>query len=143
MGVDHSRSSTEPVQRIVKLSASGLANIPGRNEFNDFTFAVGDCRHSCPAFVADFLSPKIAHQHGADLVICEYVVETKDLKRCFEGFISLSRGSSLSLTSANQNLVLSLSGELENEELFLFSGEKFYFRRRLNSICSPKLRNVF
>jgi hypothetical protein len=32
-------------QRTVKLSASGLTNIPRKKEFDDFTFIVGDCRY--------------------------------------------------------------------------------------------------
>jgi hypothetical protein len=107
------------VQRTVKLSASGLANIPRKKEFDDFTFIVGDCRYLCPFFVADLLSPKIAHQHDIDMTICEYVVETQDPQRHFEETISLGPGGSLNLNSLNESFVISLSEELDNKELLI------------------------
>jgi hypothetical protein len=129
------------VQRTVKLSASGLANIPRKQKLDNFTFIVGECRYLCPFFVADFLPPKIAHQHYIDMMICEYVVETQDLQKHFEQTISLGRGGSLNLNSSNESFVISLSEELDNKELLILieeesceSGEDTVIsrRRRMN-----------
>jgi hypothetical protein len=133
-------------QCTVKLSASRFLNIPRKKKFDDFTFIVGDCRYLCPFFVADFLSPKIAYQHDIEMTICEYVVETHDPQKHSEEIISLGRDGSLNLNSSNDSFVISLSEELDNEELLILiliedesceSGEDIVIGR----LCRPRRMN--
>jgi hypothetical protein len=109
--------SAPPPSLSLALSASGLKNIPHREELDDFEFIVGDAHYRCPWFIADFLSPRIAHLHKIDNTICTYVIETKDPKSEFPGFLSLGRGGTIKMERGSLSFYDSLSEELENAEL--------------------------
>jgi hypothetical protein len=56
---------------------------------NDFKLIIGEHRHSCPWFVADFLSPKVGRLHSIDPCINEITVETIDYNEEFSPFLAL------------------------------------------------------
>jgi hypothetical protein len=104
-------------QSRISLSAGGLGNIPQRPNRNDFAFLVGNLRYSCPSYVADFLSPRIARFHGLDLTIAEYSIETPDSDHLFPLFLSLGHGETIDVNSGSEPFFVALSRELENDEI--------------------------
>jgi hypothetical protein len=102
----------------VKLSSSGMANITKSRMENDFTFIVGGRRHSCPWFVAEFLSPKVSRVHSVDITVSEIDIEVQDVNNEFESILSLGFGSSLSVARENRLFLLSIARELNNWELY-------------------------
>jgi hypothetical protein len=95
-----------------------MANIAASKMENDFPFIVGATRYDCPWFVADFISPRVGRLHAADPTMREIVIGTSDAHGDFSDFVSLGRGSAVSLTSANRRFLLSVCGEVENYELY-------------------------
>jgi hypothetical protein len=109
--VRRKRSPSFPKKKVIqlKLSANGLANITVRDDMNDFEFVVGQSRHRCPSFVADFLSPRISALHAADCTLNEFRISTEDAENSFASFLSLGRGLGVSVTSSNRDFFVSLS----------------------------------
>jgi hypothetical protein len=103
----------------VKLSMKGLANILMIASRNDFEFVVGESHYRCPFFAADFLSPKIARLDAIDATIENFVISSEDRNNESPSFLSLGRGSFVSINSTNRDFLLSLSSELENLEFFI------------------------
>jgi hypothetical protein len=79
-----------------------MANIAASKKENNFTFIVGATRYDCPWFVADFISPRVGRLHAADPTMQEFVIGTSDAHGDFRDFLSLGRGSAVSLTSVNR-----------------------------------------
>jgi hypothetical protein len=102
-----------------------MANIAASKKENDFMFIDGATRYDCPWFIADFISPRIRRLQAADPTMREFVIGTSDTHGDFSDFISLGRGSAVSLTSANRPFLLSVCGELENYELYWLMQEDF------------------
>jgi hypothetical protein len=96
----------------ISLSASGLKNIPHRDELDDIEFIIGDAYYQCLWFIADFFWPQIADLHRIDNMICVFVVETKDAKSEFREFLSLGRGRTIEI-----GIFESLREALEKAEL--------------------------
>jgi hypothetical protein len=63
--------------------------------------------------------------HFVDLSIAEYVVETRDLNDIFKLFMSLGSGSTIGVTQANLDFLLSCSRELGNSSLYVLLMEHF------------------
>jgi hypothetical protein len=101
----------------IALSTKGLRNIPFSQYENDFRFLVGDSEYRCPSFVADFLSPRIASAHSADITIDSFELHISSSERVFETFLSVGRGCSVTLTESNLGLFRSICIELGNQEL--------------------------
>jgi hypothetical protein len=102
----------------VRLGASGLNNIAASKAENDFSFIVGDRTYSCPWFVADFISPRIAHLHEVDASVNEFLVTTEDCENEFSTFLGLGRGLVAEVSERNRLFLLSLAGELGNVEFY-------------------------
>jgi hypothetical protein len=109
---------SKKMDRIARLSTAGLANIVASKFENDFTFIVGGDRHTCPAFVAAFLSPRICRLQAMDPSFCEIEITTADVHSQFGDFLSLGRGCSVLMTDSNSEFFISIAGELENFELY-------------------------
>jgi hypothetical protein len=101
----------------VKLNSSEMENITKTRMENDFTFVVDGRRHSCPWFVAEFLSPKIGRLHSVDVTVNEINIEVEDVNTEFCSLLSLRFGSSLSVTDDNCLFLLSIAREMNNWEL--------------------------
>jgi hypothetical protein len=94
----------------------------------DFEFVVGDQAYKCSRILAECLSPRICLSHSVDPSIAEYVVETRDFNDKFRLFLSLGSGSTIRVTQANFDFLLSLSREFGNPNLYIslmkhFNGE--------------------
>jgi len=109
----------------VCLSARGLGRLSNTHQ-NDFTFIVDGREFSCPSFIAEFLSPKIAKLRSVDSTFCCYSVNVKDQSSDF-GFrriLELCGGSELNVEAqedqANcvREYFLNIACELENDELY-------------------------
>jgi hypothetical protein len=74
------------------LSANRLQRLDQVNHERDFTFIVGDERHSCPSFVAEFLSPRVTSLRSQDITIDEFSIETADPGHQFENLLSIAVG---------------------------------------------------
>jgi hypothetical protein len=98
----------------VKLSASGIANIPMQN---DFIFIIGKSHYRCPSFVADFLWPKLARLPAIDPAIDRSIISASDCYCDFDSFLSLGCGSDISVSSSNRDFIVLLSSELGDREL--------------------------
>jgi hypothetical protein len=116
--LSHSLSDSPAEQRQIRLSSAGLAQLNEHCYENEFAFIVGDQRHECPLFVADFLSPRISRLRFSDATIREFQVETKDSGEEFKSFVLLGRGGSFSISDENGPFLRQLSLELQNRELF-------------------------
>jgi hypothetical protein len=90
------------------LSARGLANIPESESRNDFEFIVGNSRHRCSSFIADFLSPLLCRLHSIDETIRSFRISTKDSLSQFGDFLKLGRGFPLSITDSNREFLVSI-----------------------------------
>jgi hypothetical protein len=110
-------------KRKLTLPATALANIAEAKMEHDFTFIVGDHRYDCAWFVADLLSPRIGRLHAIDPTVIEFEIKTSDPGAEFNSFLSLGRGSTVSVTDSNRDFFLSVSAELENFDFYwLLSG---------------------
>ena len=101
----------------LKLSSKGLNNLPFELYDGDFSFIVGDKDYKCHHVVAEFLSPKIGKLRVLDPSLCEYHMETEDVDCKFNDFISLALESRLHVEAKYFDFFVSVSRELENEEL--------------------------
>jgi hypothetical protein len=102
----------------LKISGSGLANIPASKLQNDFNFIVGELRYSCPWFMADFLSPVIRRLHLEDSSVSEFIIDTVGNHHQFSEFLSLGRGLSIQIADGTWVFFASIAHELGNFELF-------------------------
>jgi hypothetical protein len=107
------------------LSMKGMMNITSSRAENDFTFIVGEHRHRCPWFIADFLSPKIGRLHSIDPCMNEMIIETADRSNAFSAFLALGRGSRIEVTDANRSFLNSIARELCNPEVYFSVNEDF------------------
>jgi hypothetical protein len=107
------------------LSTKGMMNIAISRAENDFTFIVGEHRHSCPWFVADFLSPKVGRLHSIDPCLNEIIIDTIDYNDEFGALLTLGRGSKIEMTETNRTFLNSISLELCNAELYFTINEEF------------------
>ena len=105
------------VKADLRLSSKGLKNVPMELHEGDFVFTVGDQNHKCNLIVAEFLSPKISRLRKADPSICEYKISTEDPAAKFERLLALPSESDLHVEPEDFNFYVSVSKELENEEL--------------------------
>jgi hypothetical protein len=119
----------------MRLSATGLANIAESKVENDFTFIVGNESYSCPWFVADFLSPRIAHLHVSDPSINEIEMKTEDPDNQFKQFLSFGRGSQVEVTDANRRFLISVASELGNYELYFSLYDHFDGNVAVSTFC--------
>ena len=101
----------------VKLSSRGLNNITAVLDDSDFEFIVGGKRYKYNSFVAEFLSPKISRLRKSDPSVLEYKLETRDSSSRFGRFLSLPFESTLHVDPESFDFFVSVSKELENEEL--------------------------
>jgi hypothetical protein len=97
----------------------------------DFVFIVGKQRYNCPRIIVHLLSRRLLLQKSIDTSINEYVVETKDPKNEFPLFLSLGRGSLVTVTTDSAPFVFSLCRELDNSDIFgslleHFGAHRFY-----------------
>jgi hypothetical protein len=102
----------------LSLSAKGLQRLEDVNHERDFAFLVGGERYSCPSFVAEFLSPRIASLRSQDLTIQEFSIQTEDSRHLFGAFLSIGFGHAVSVSMDELSFVRSVCGELWNHELF-------------------------
>jgi hypothetical protein len=87
------------------------------------------------------LSPRIWLWHFVDTSIIEYVVETPDLNRQFNLFISLGSRTTIPVTKANPAFLASLSREFGNLDLYISLLE--YFNNDLYVLKSVIRRSIF
>jgi hypothetical protein len=99
----------------VWLSAKGLKNIQMKEYEKDSTFVVGGFRHSCPRFVAQFISPRVSPLHSIDDTIPTFEIAV-DGSGCH--FSQLLSGS-ISISDSTQNFLMLIAMALENTELYL------------------------
>jgi hypothetical protein len=100
----------------ISLSVNGLTHIP-IDRTRTMTFIVGAERCEVPAFIADFLSPRISDLHRIDPTISEFEVTTELTDKEFMQYLYLARGESLPVTRSNLSRFASLCEEMGNEEL--------------------------
>jgi hypothetical protein len=100
------------------LSATWLKHTPISRLQKDFNFLVRSAVYSCPAILADFLSPVISRLHWADASLTDYVGKTNDLDHFFPSFLSFAAGSPVMIDEMNNEFFLRLSKELGNSELY-------------------------
>jgi hypothetical protein len=115
--------------------ATGLGHIAASKAQNYFTFIVGDHSHDCPCFVANFISPRIAHLHGSDPTIHEIQLETEDPSNQFQDFLSFGLASSVRITDSNLAFLVALAGELENSELCFALMDRFCDNTAVSTFC--------
>ena len=111
-------SNATGIEADVRLSSKGFKHVPLELHDGDFEFIVGDQTYKCNSIVAEFLSPKISRLRQSDPSLFIYRLETEDCYCKFSEFLSLAFDSSLHVASENFNFFVSVSRELENEELF-------------------------
>jgi hypothetical protein len=102
-------------EKTVWLSAKGLKNIQMNEYENDFTFIVGGFRHSCPRFVAQFISPRVSRLHSIDDTISTLEIAVEDNGRNFSQLLS----GLIDISSSTKIFLISISAALENTELYL------------------------
>jgi hypothetical protein len=95
-----------------------MANIARSKRENDFALVVGNTRCDCRWFVADFLSPRVAHLHANDPSVFEIVISISDPQGQFGNFVSLGLGNEIRLTSGNRSFLLSIADTLANYEIY-------------------------
>jgi hypothetical protein len=100
------------------LSSKGLQRIEAIDHERDFTFVVGDQRHPCPSFVAEYLSPRVASLRSQDITIDEFSIETADAGHRFGALLSIGFGRRVSFSKHELEFVRSVCAELWNSELF-------------------------
>jgi hypothetical protein len=110
-------SDADPSIRL-SLSVQGLQRLESLNHEKDFAFIVGDKRYSCPTFVAEFLSPRIASLRSQDLTIQEFSIATDDPGQQFGALLSIGFGGDVSFLPLDLEFVRSICRELGNYELF-------------------------
>jgi hypothetical protein len=139
------REAMTAIERSLKLSASGMSNIPSSKLENDFTFRVGTTSYGCPWFVADFLSPRIGDIHSKFPSQTELRIETEDPEHQFTNVLSLGRGESVQINPNNSGFLLSIAGELANCELYWSLYESVEARIDVPTFCAhfraPALAN--
>jgi hypothetical protein len=99
----------------VWLSAQGLKNIRFEKYENDFTFVVGGFRHSCPRFVAEFISPRVRRLHSIDETISMIDIGVDDVGGEFSQLLS----GSIDVSDSTKSFLKSIATALENPELYL------------------------
>jgi hypothetical protein len=99
----------------VWLSAKGLKNIRIEEYEKDFTFVVGGFRHSCPRFVAEFISPRVSRLHSIDETISTLEITVEDSGG---EFCQLLFGS-IEVSDSTKSFLMSIAAALENTELYL------------------------
>jgi hypothetical protein len=119
----------------VKLSGSGMTNITRSRMEKDFTFIVGEHRHSCPWFIAGFISPKVGRLHTANVTVNELEIETKDLWNESEKIISLGLGLTVSVPRENRRFFLSIVRELCKWELYFLIHDLFEDNVIISDFC--------
>jgi hypothetical protein len=102
----------------LSLSAKGLQGVEAVNHENDFAFIVGDERYSCPSFLAEFLSPRVAALRSEDITISEFSIKTSDPDHFFGTLLSIGFGREVSFPASRLGFVRAVSKELLNCELF-------------------------
>jgi hypothetical protein len=100
------------------LSINGLSHVPFKESRNDFEFIVGDTTYRCPSLIADFISPKIAALHSIDDTMKSFSIETADKNGYFESIVGLGRGQAVVVTERNCKIIVSISKELGNMEIY-------------------------
>jgi hypothetical protein len=103
---------------LLSLSVKGLQRLEGARFERDFAFVVGDERHFCPSFVAEFLSPRVSSLRSQDITIKEFSIETEDAGHHFGALLSIGFGREVSFSQDQLGFVRSVCGELWNCELF-------------------------
>jgi hypothetical protein len=119
----------------VKLTASGMANIATSKTENDFSFLVGDTAYSCPWFVANFLSPRVAHLHSIDPSVDQFVIKTDDPDHQFKEILSFGRGLAVDVNETNRAFLASVASELGNYELYFALHEPFQTNLQVSTFC--------
>jgi hypothetical protein len=114
------------------LSSTGVKNIVIDKIQENFEFVVGGEGYTCPRIISEVLSPRASLSHSVDSSIAEYVVETPDPNNEFQLFLSLGSGSTIRATQANLEVLLSLSREFRNSNLYISLLEHF----DIHFICS-------
>jgi hypothetical protein len=97
---------------------TALGNVPQSQALNDFRFLVGGAVYDCPWYVADLISPVIAHLHQSDPTLDGFLVETVDDDRYFKYFLALGRGEDLPLNDRSVPFFLALAKELGNSDVY-------------------------
>jgi hypothetical protein len=108
--------SDSPIR--LSLSATGLQRLETVDHEKDFAFIVGTERYSCPSFVAEFISPRIASLRSQDVTIDEFSIETEDPGHHFGNLLSIGFGREVSFPETELAFLWSVGAELWNSELF-------------------------
>jgi hypothetical protein len=99
------------------LSAAVTMNSITNDVQGEFTFIVDSERFSCPLIVAEFLSRRICNARKVDASITEYLVQTSDVAKQFQSFLSLGEGPTIRVDHGMSPVFVSLCRELNNPEL--------------------------
>lgn len=102
-----------------RLSVTGMKRAGSVYDPNKFTFIVGkeEKEYTCSRFQACFISNKICSLLSADPTLDRFVVARDQLCPCFDLIENLWNGDSIHFDQSNISELLTLSRELENEEL--------------------------
>lgn len=112
----------------------------------DFEFIVGDKSYKCNAIIAEFLSPKVCSLRQLDPSINEFRVSIDDPLSQFGSFLSLAFESHLRVDPENFDFYVSVSHELENQELLSQLATSYFERTEMtksNAVKHLKLREMF
>ena len=129
----------------LKLSSKGFQNFPFELHEGDFEFVIGNQIYKCNSIVAEFLSPKISKLRILDPSFSRYELEAQDLNSKFNEFISLVFDSHLHVGSKDFDFFVSVSKELENEEILSQLINSFISSTELtvsNAVKMLKLRQM-
>jgi hypothetical protein len=103
-----------------RLSATGLQNIVPGDTSESFDFIIENTCYHFQLLNATFLSARLSRLRASDATVCEYEVKTPNCSHCFEDFLSLGKGYSVTVTEKNYLGLFELSEEFENAEIYSF-----------------------
>ena len=128
------------------LSSRGLRIVPMNLHEGDFEFIVDDKSYKCNTILAEFISPKVCSLRLTDPSFSKLRLSVNDPSSQFDKFLSLPFESHLKVDSENFDFYVSVSKELENQEL-LSQLASFYFEKtemtKSNAVKRLRLMETF
>ena len=101
----------------MSLSSAGMQRVCQHEQIK-FQFFVGDKEYECGLFEACFLSPRVSRLLLSDSTADSLHLDIKDDEKCFEQFLKLGSGGSITIDDQNIEVMKSISSSLENIELY-------------------------